>query len=59
MQLLIPEKEPKHLGGIDFFVFPLIIPPPLSYEEAKECLGSLIESTAEAIKSLHILAVHL
>ena len=58
MQLLIPEKEPKRLGGIDFFVFPLIIPP-LSYEEAKECLGSLIESTAEAIKSLHILAVHL
>lgn len=52
LEQLLTYEEKRTIFGINFYVFPLITPP-LSFTSAQRCLGPLIESTAEAIESLH------
>ena len=50
MELVLPEGI--QLFSLRFLVFPMKLPP-LSYEQAVQCLGCLVESTAVAIERLH------
>ena len=50
MELVLPEGI--QLFSLRFLVFPMKLPP-LSYEEALQCLGCLVKSTALTIESLH------
>lgn len=51
MELVLLERV-QMLFNLAFYVFPMK-EPPLSYEEALQCLGYLVNSTAHAIESLH------
>ena len=51
VELVFPENG-RTLFSLNFQVIPMKVPP-LSYEQAVQCLGCLVESTAVAIKRLH------